>query len=131
MKTRVLPAVILLALIAVIVFLVSCKPTPKKIILNNSKTTYAVNEGDTVYIKLSENATTGYTWHYKMDNKVLGLISSKTTVKNRNLLGSGALHEWRFKVIKKGAAGLSFSYYRAWEGRSSAVKTYGYHIKVN
>jgi len=73
----------------------------------------------------------GYSWQYTKNNDIIELTTNKSTVLNKNVVGSDSVHEWRFKVIKRGNVKLTFKYYRTWEGEGKTAKTNQYNVKVN
>jgi len=98
-----------------------------------------VNVGKIVSITLDENITTGYSWHYSIENTDLIKLDSKNsqgseansqTKSKPNLVGAGSQHIWNFKGIKQGTTKIFFKYYQSWEGEKSATKTSEYTIKI-
>ena len=99
-----------------------------------------VNEGKLVSITLDENITTGYSWHYSIENNDLikldsensqGLETNSQNSSKPNIVGAGSKHIWNFIGVKPGTTKISFKYYRSWETEKSAIKTVEYSIKIN
>lgn len=104
-----------------------------------SPTTQVVNVGKTVSITLDENITTGYSWHYSIENNDLIKLDSEnsqgseTNSQNNskpNLVGAGSKHTWNFRGEKQGTTKIYFKYYRSWEGEKSATKMGEFTIKI-
>ena len=100
----------------------------------------AVNVGEIVTITLDENVTTGYSWHYSIENNDLIKLDSEnsqgseTNSQNSSkpdIVGAGSKHTWNFIGVKTGATKISFKYYQSWETEKSAIKTVEYTIKIN
>lgn len=107
--------------------------------IENSNLDKVVNVGKIVSITLDENITTGYSWHYSIENNDLLKLDSEnsqgpeTNSQNNskpNLVGAGSQHTWNFKGVKQGTTKISFNYYQSWEGEKSATKTGVYTIKI-
>ncbi len=108
--------------------------------IESSNLNKVVNVGKIVSITLDENITTGYSWHYSIENNDLIRLDSEnsqgseTNSQNNskpNLVGAGSQHTWNFKGMKQGTTKISFKYYRSWEGEKSATKTGEYTIKIS
>jgi len=81
---------------------------------------YQVSVGQTFFVSLSSNPTTGYTWNIKstVDDKILALIDhSYQTVDTKYppIVGQGGQQYWQFKVLQPGTADLQLVYARPWE----------------
>lgn len=99
----------------------------------------AVSIGKIVSITLDENATTGYSWHYSIENSDLIKFDSESTSDSGTTdakdikpvtVGAGSKHTWNFKGVKQGGTKITFKYYRSWEGEKTDVKTAEYTIKI-
>lgn len=94
------------------------------VILESSKTKNILNIGETGMIVLNGNSTTGYSWHYKIENAdVAKLVSENVALENAakdlNIVGAGNTYTWDFKALKTGQTRITFKYYRDWEGEAS------------
>lgn len=83
-----------------------------------------VHVGDTLELRLPENATTGYRWALdERDSEVFGPCEKhgeypcKTT-------GSGGEAVFRVKVRAAGHAALRAKYWRRWEGETSVRRRF-------
>ncbi len=91
-----------------------------------------VKAGDLFSVSLKGNPTTGYTWHYTLENKDIASVTSEEIVPDSDLIGAGSTFTWTLKALKPGVTRITFKYYRDWEGESSvtAENTVIYIIKV-
>lgn len=79
--------------------------------------------GDVLRVMLDGNATTGYSWHYRIGNgRILKLKTEDFTPDSTDpmIAGSGGTYTWDFQTLKKGSTKVTFMYYRDWEGDASA-----------
>lgn len=82
----------------------------------------SMNVGDIGCVILKGNPTTGYTWHYIIeDNDIVKLESQKIT-SDSNLLGAESTFSWNYKALRAGQTKIIFKYYRDWEGEESVTK---------
>lgn len=107
--------------------------------IESSNLNVVVNAGKVLSITLDENITTGYSWHYYIENNDLIKLDSEnsqgseTNSQNNskpNIVGAGSKHTWNFKGVKQGTTKISFKYYQSWNGEKSATKTSEYTIKI-
>lgn len=94
----------------------------------------AVNElsvGRDGTIVLKGNPTTGYAWHYTIENSEIMEPVSDAYVPDSNAIGAGGTYTWTFRALKKGQTKIVFTYYRDSDGRSTADQTAVYSITVN
>lgn len=98
-----------------------------------------VSIGKTVSITLDENVSTGYSWHYSIENSDLIKLDSESTSDSGTadtkdskpgMVGAGSKHTWNFKGVKQGTTKIIFKYYRSWEGEKADAKTAEYIIKI-
>lgn len=107
--------------------------------IESSNLNEVVNVGKVVSITLDENITTGYSWHFSIENNDLIKLDSEnsqgseTNSQNNsqpNIVGAGSKHTWNFKGVKQGTTKIFFKYYRSWEGEKSATEISEYTIKI-
>ncbi len=73
-------------------------------------------KGDTFKITLKSNPTTGYQWNADFDETVIQLVDSSYKADEPQLMGSGGIEIFEFKVIGSNAdTNIKFSYTRPWE----------------
>jgi inhibitor of cysteine peptidase len=84
-------------------------------------------------VKLEENGSTGYTWHFEITNPEVLKLKSETrteTQKDEEILGAPQQVEWAFEPLKEGKTTIIFRNYREWEGISSTVDIKVYNVKI-
>lgn len=88
--------------------------------------------GQNFSIVLEQNASTGYSWSYKINTKSIRLVSQKTINKKHpgGMVGYPTQGMWTFKGSKKGDYKITFSYSRSWEKNVPPAKVVEYNIKV-
>jgi len=110
---------------------VSCKksiaPIPEKTEydLTATGTTYDIPLDKFAVVKLEENATTGYSWFYFIDDEtILGFFSEETKATNPDpkIVGAPMNHIWKFKALKPGTTTLKFAYVRDWEAKALELR---------
>lgn len=75
-----------------------------------------LNPGDTLVVRLSANATTGYQWTVGMiDNSILRQTSSRYIKPRNGLMGAGGAQEFRFTAVRPGSFFLGLLYQRSFE----------------
>ena len=89
--------------------------------------------GETGRVVLGRNPTTGFTWHYAVENDDIVKQDYENDVRDSDRIGSGNTYTWNFKALKEGQTRITFKYYRDWEGEASttADNTVEYPICVN
>lgn len=75
-------------------------------------------------ITLQENPTTGFRWHFNMDNGgIFKLLNNKYTQEGFGI-GAGGEHEWVFRGLSKGTVTLTFKSYREGDNlNTSSIET--------
>lgn len=91
-----------------------------------------VQTGSFFSLSLKGNPTTGYTWHYIVENPDIASVVSEMIVPDSDLLGAGSTFSWTLKALKPGNTRIIFKYYRDWEGEdsTSAENTTIYNISI-
>ena len=75
-----------------------------------------VKKGDTFKITLKSNPTTGYQWNADFDETLIQLVDSSYKADEPQLMGSGGIEIFEFKVIGSNTdTNINFSYARPWE----------------
>lgn len=95
------------------------------IILINGKVNI-VRKHQKFNISLEENASTGYSWSYKINKKTIKL----TNVETENKVGAPTQKMWTFMAKKSGTYKIAFTYLRPWEKDSTPSKKVEYTVKV-
>lgn len=80
-----------------------------------------VKAGETFSVSLKGNPTTGYQWHYAIEDPTVVRLISETSVSDSTLIGAGSTYIWDFQGLAPGISKLTFKYYRSWEGEASTT----------
>ncbi|BAF60542.1 predicted secreted protein [Pelotomaculum thermopropionicum SI] len=101
-------------------------------LLEASGTPNTLDTGETGRVILKGNSTTGYTWHYTIENGDVVKLDSGYNVRDSGMIGAGSTFIWDFKALQAGRTKITFKYYREWEGEASATadNTVEYLIQV-
>jgi inhibitor of cysteine peptidase len=100
----------------------------------NGKTIH-VKQGETFYLRLKENPSTGYSWQLSL-RKGLNLLSTgyypPESSKNgqRLIVGAAGFHSWKIKAISKGSQQVKGIYRRSWEKETGKEQTFTLNVKV-
>ncbi|MBN2259177.1 MAG: protease inhibitor I42 family protein [Clostridiales bacterium] len=78
---------------------------------------YYVAIDGTVEINIEENMTTGFSWHWTVDNPTFieTKVDEHTEGNNDGVVGAAGIHTWIFETKNQGIVNLTFEYYRDWE----------------
>ena len=78
--------------------------------------------GQDIVIALESNPTTGYTWRVsgRVDQAIVGLISSDYEPSLSTALGAGGHQRWTFRAVGRGTTTIRLDYARSWELTSPA-----------
>lgn len=97
---------------------------------DNGKTV-EVTEGSTIYVKLSENPTTGYTWEMTASSG-LTLIGDEyqQTPGTEAMVGAGGIHTFEYKATGSGQQKIDGIYKRSWEETTGSEDTYTLTLDV-
>lgn len=114
-----------LVLVLVAFLLVSCgkkvAPANQEYVIDQNQSSVELPLGNVAVISLEENGTTGYTWHYLVeDESILTFLSEETKATNQNdkVVGAPSIHTWKFSAAKAGQSTLKFAYCREWEAKA-------------
>ncbi len=91
-----------------------------------------VKAGSKFIVALKENATTGYSWTYKIsDKKGIALYSEQglDPVKDTGLVGAGIDKVWEFDALKAGKYTITYQYKRPFETKAIETLTYAVVIQ--
>lgn len=89
--------------------------------------------GINAILELEENASTGYSWHYELENgSIVEIIKDEYfEEKNDSIVGAAGKHIWEFQGISPGKAIVKLEYYRTWEGVEGSADSRIYEINVD
>lgn len=88
--------------------------------------------GETVYIQLEENASTGYMWTYNLeDGTIVEEVDKKSfSFVDEEIVGAGVTKVWKFEAKKLGTTKINFVYAREFEEEYAGNEELEYIIKV-
>ncbi|MGC9384854.1 MAG: protease inhibitor I42 family protein [Kosmotogaceae bacterium] len=118
-------------LVLLLVFGTAVFAFSENIVLNDILNTVSLSHIPVV--KLEENGSTGFTWHFEITNPEILKLKSKTqteTQKDEEIVGAPQIIKWSFEPLKEGETTIIFRNYRGWEGTSSTVDIRAYNVKI-
>lgn len=140
--TNIRPAIMVLIIfliLAAIPAVLCAAPTEagsaKVITENYNGKTIQVKQGDSFYLRLKENPSTGYSWQLSL-SKGLSLLSStyyppdSSKSSQRLIVGAAGLHSWKIKAIARGSQQVKGTYRRSWEKETGREQTFILNVKV-
>jgi inhibitor of cysteine peptidase len=99
---------------------------------NNNGKVIEVSIGDTFFIRLPENPTTGYQWIVEeVEGPIIALEKSNYALTTGTGVGGGGERTLMFKATSPGTTNLRLKLWQAWEGDSSIVDIYTITIHVH
>ncbi len=120
-----------LAVIVVIVFAVAISVLAKTLVTKGNAQIIELTTGQTAKIVLTENPSTGYSWHWNVANTNVVRIENEEFISAQNgLIGAPGEHVWNIKGLREGQSEIVLEYYRNWEP-DKVEKTVIYKIKVH
>ena len=124
-------AVVLIVLFAFFM-LMGCQTASAKQVYGKEDTNIEVKKGDTFFIALEENPTTGYMWTATVsDDSVVkpGGDQYNEEGSDKDLVGAPGTHSYTFEALAKGTATITFVYERSFE-ENSGIETIVYNVTV-
>lgn len=99
----------------------------------NSRTTICLEKGETFYLRLEENPTTGYSWQFN-PSQGLSLVSDRYCPeyeeKEQPLVGAGGVHLWEIKANSEGAQQVTAVYRRIWKKETGTEEKFTLNVEV-
>jgi len=97
---------------------------------DNGKTV-EVTQGSTVYVKLSENPTTGYQWQMTTTDG-LTLINDgyQQDPGTEAMVGAGGIHTFEYKATGSGQQMINGIYKQSWEETTGSENTFSLTLDV-
>ncbi|OPY26964.1 MAG: Chagasin family peptidase inhibitor I42 [Methanocella sp. PtaU1.Bin125] len=90
-----------------------------------------VRTGDTFWVKLPENPTTGYSWDLKLSDGLTKLSDTYEPADRSGFkVGVGGTHSYEIKATQKGLQKLTGSYMRPGDPASGALENYTLIVNV-
>lgn len=95
----------------------------------------SLKNGETFYIRLRENPTTGYSWELNL-SQGLKYISDNyyppesSTDNKQPLVGAGGVHIWEIKAVAAGSQQVKGIYKRPWENITGMEENFTINVEV-
>ncbi len=110
------------------------QPKQQVITETNNGTTISLEKGETFYLRLQENPTTGYSWQLNLSQK-LSLVSDKyyppeSKEGEKPIVGAGGVHLWEIKADSKGNQQVTAIYKRSWENETGTEDKFALNVEV-
>jgi len=87
--------------------------------------------GQSIEIRLPENATTGYRWSVKaIDTSVCEIVADERLAPGKIIPGAPGEHRWRLRATHAGACMLQLVYGRSWQSDASPARTFKVRLHV-
>jgi predicted secreted protein len=120
--------------LSILVALSTVAAAPAAVVLsagdNGSEVTVSINTPFT--IELDEQGSTGYGWDFDgLDRTAVDVLDVVTRAKPGSApVGAPVVKVWTLKGKKIGTTDLRLLYFRPWEGKERAVKSFAVQVKV-
>jgi Predicted secreted protein len=95
----------------------------------------SLKNGDTFYLRLKENPTTGYSWQLNL-SQGLNNVSEKyyppepSKESQQSLVGAGGVHIWEIKAVTEGSQRVKGIYKRPWESTTGTEDNFTLNVGV-
>ena len=102
----------------------------------NNGTTISLEKGETFYLRLQDNPTTGYSWKLNLSQglnttDILGTYSqSESKEGEKPIVGAGGVHLWEIKADSKGNQQVTAIYKRSWENETGTEDKFVLNVEV-
>lgn len=93
-------------------------------------TTVEVHVGETVVLRLPENATTGYRWAIEGLNADLVEAQEEPYTSQSNTVGGGGEAGWTLHAKTPGVTEIKLRLWRHWEGERSVLRRFGVTLRI-
>lgn len=95
----------------------------------DSGKTFVTSPGAMFDIDLKGNYTTGYSWNIvDCDKNIVQPTGSQYTPNKPQLVGSGGVQHYTFRIVGKGQTALKITYHRVWEKNVAPAQTFALQI---
>lgn len=111
-------------------------PTKQQVITEaDNRKTINLENGETFYLRLRENPSTGYLWELNMSqglNNISGEYypAEQPEGTQHPLVGAGGVHLWEIKAVAKGSQQITGIYKRPWENVTGEENTFTLKVEV-
>jgi len=100
----------------------------------NNGTTISLEKGETFYLRLKENPTTGYSWQLNL-SQGLNNVSEKyyppeSKEGEEPIVGAGGVHLWEIKAYSEGYQQVTAIYKRSWENETGTEDKFTLNVEV-
>jgi len=87
--------------------------------------------GQTIEIRLPENATTGFRWAITSNGEpVLRLLHEDRQPPATAQPGAGGMHQWQWHVQQAGSCDVELAYRRHWEAQTKPARVFKIHVRA-
>ncbi len=122
-------------IILTLIMFTVCRIDGKKVLelaITDNNREAQVNVGEKVKLVLIAQGGTGYEWHSEyLDTNILRFIDKKSVYEGgRGKVGGEMVQTWLLEAFKPGDTELRMLYYRRWEGKSNALKSFNVKLHV-
>jgi inhibitor of cysteine peptidase len=98
---------------------------------DNGKT-FTLPPKTAIVVTLPSNASTGYAWQLKPEDKsVVRLVSHRYLQPKKSVPGAPGNERWRFAAVGAGSVKLRLVYVRSWEKNKPPARRFGVTIRVH
>ena len=98
---------------------------------NDDGKSFEVHIGDSISIRLKENATTGFRWTIDKNNdKIMATKSSEFLIEKDSEFGSGGIRLFTYIAKSAGISHIKLKHWREWEGESSIIDSFRVTVVV-
>ncbi|MDF1531386.1 MAG: protease inhibitor I42 family protein [ANME-2 cluster archaeon] len=85
--------------------------------------------GNTFYVQLNENPTTGFSWMMDTTDGLV-VVSDEYIAPDPGLVGAGGVHVWEIQAVATGTQQVSALYRRSWENVTGDEQIFGFTAEV-
>jgi inhibitor of cysteine peptidase len=98
---------------------------------NQSGQTITMAVGDTIMVRLPENASTGFRWTLLSSGEpACAIIDEQREPPAPATPGAGGRHAWQLQARAAGECDFKLAYRRPWEEGSAPARQFDIHIRV-
>ena len=95
----------------------------------------SLKNGETFYLRLKENPTTGYSWQINLSQGLNNVSENYYPPKsskdnNQPLVGAGGVRVWEIKAVTEGSQQVKSIYKRPWENITGTEENFTLNVKV-
>jgi inhibitor of cysteine peptidase len=125
----------LFALLLAVLMLTACNGKTIKISADDNGSTVSMKSGETLFISIDGNPTTGYTWEVdSVDQNILQLVGEAEYAQDSNLnskkAGVGGTYKFKFTAVSAGSTTLKLKYWRTFEPDNPPIETFEVTVNV-